>query len=320
MRLKQRAFSGLCLVCSVLLAACGKAPDTHVQGYVEGEFVYMGSSQAGRLTTLNVARGQQLAAGAALFALDTDNEAAAQRQAQGELAAAQAQLADLQTGQRVPELDVARAQLAEAQIDARVAASQLQRDELQMPAGGLSAALLDQSRARAAAAAARVRQLRSALVVAELPGRPAQLRAQAAQVAAASAALAQADWKLQQKTVTAPAAALVTDTLYRQGEWVAAGNPIVRLLPPQNVKVRFFVPETQLGRWRNGQPVRLHCDGCSNDIAATVSFIATEAEFTPPVIYSEENRSKLVFMLEAHPALADAGKLHPGQPVEVTPR
>jgi HlyD family secretion protein len=90
------------------------------------------------------------------------------------------------------------------------------------------------------------------------------------------------------------------------------------VLPAGNVKVRFFVPESRLGTVRAGQKVSIACDGCPAPIAATVSYIAPQAEFTPPVIYSKESRAKLVFMVEARPAPADAVKLHPGQPVDVT--
>jgi HlyD family secretion protein len=104
--------------------------------------------------------------------------------------------------------------------------------------------------------------------------------------------------------------------LYRPGEWVAAGAPVVSILPPGNVKIRFYVPEPVLASLRIGAPVSVRCDGCGAAIAAKISFIAPQAEFTPPVIYSRENRAKLVFLVEAHPDAANAA-LHPGLPVEV---
>jgi HlyD family secretion protein len=116
--------------------------------------------------------------------------------------------------------------------------------------------------------------------------------------------------------VAASVAGRVTDTLFARGDWVPSGAPVVSLLPPGNVKVRFFVPETQLGTVSVGQKVAVSCDGCA-PISATVSFIAPQAEYTPPVIYSKESRSKLVFLVEAKPAPEDALKLHPGQPVDV---
>ena len=82
--------------------------------------------------------------------------------------------------------------------------------------------------------------------------------------------------------------------------------------------MRFYVAENALARVKRGQSVTIGCDGCATPVAATIVFIADRAEFTPPVLYSKENRSKLVYLVEAKPALADAAKLHPGQPVDVT--
>jgi HlyD family secretion protein len=306
-------------VIAAAIAACGQrsADSAMYQGYVEGEFVYLSSSQSGTLAQLSVQRGQSVAAGAPLFALESTDETAVLQQAQHQLAAARAQLADLQTGKRPPEVDVTKAQLAQAVAQARMAAQQLARDEAQFRAGGISQQQLENSRTSAATTAAQVREVRSQLVVARLPSRESQVRAQSEQVEAAQAALAQAQWRLDQKRVAAPRAGLVYDTLYRVGEWVQAGSPVVELLPPPNIKVRFFVPETVVGSLAVGRHVVVHCDGCAADIPATVTYIATEAEYTPPVIYSNETRSKLVFMIEAHPSAADAPKLHPGQPVTV---
>ncbi|MGB9331525.1 MAG: HlyD family efflux transporter periplasmic adaptor subunit [Steroidobacteraceae bacterium] len=304
------AFALLCAGCS------GQHPETY-QGYVEGEFVYLSSSQPGQLAHLAVSRGTQAPSGAPLFTLEAIEEQAAQRQAREQLAAAEAQLADLQTGKRPPEVAVTRAQLLQAQVSAQKSALQRQRDETQYRAGGISQEQLEASRAQAESDAARVRELQSQVEVARLPGREQQLRAQADQVQAARAALAQADWRLEQKSVAAPKAGLVYDTLYREGEWIAAGDPVVRMLPPGNIKVRFFVPETRLGSLALGGKVSLRCDQCRADVPATISFISPEAEYTPPVIYSNETRGKLVYMIEAHPAIADAPKLHPGQPLQV---
>lgn len=287
------------------------------QGYVEGEFVYLASSEGGHLEHLSVARGQEVAAGAPLFTLEATAERAARVQAEQQLAAAQAQLADLETGKRAPEVAVIRAQLAQAQAMAQKSAQQRQRDEAQYRAGGISREQLETTLAQATSDAARVNELASQVEVARLAGRSEQLKALSGQVLAAQAVLTQADWKLDQKSVGAPAAGLVYDTMYREGEWVGPGSPVVRLLPPQNVKVRFFVPETRLGSLAPGGKVSLHCDGCAADIPATITYISAEAEYTPPVIYSNDTRAKLVYMIEARPAAADASRLHPGQPLLV---
>ncbi|AFQ50742.1 HlyD family secretion protein [Burkholderia cepacia] len=306
-------------VAVALLAGCGRPAHEGAtyQGYVEGEFVYLSSSQAGTLTQLSVERGQAVAAGTPVFALEAVSETAALEQAQHQLAAARAQLADLQTGKRPPEVAVTQAQLAQATAQAARAAAQLARDERQYAAGGLSKQQLDDSRTSGQTTAAQMRELQHQVEVARLPGRGQQVAAQAAQVDAAQAALAAAEWKLDQKRVAAPAAGRVYDTLYRVGEWVQAGNPVVQMLPTQNLKVRFFVPEAAIASLAPGRAIAIHCDGCAADVPARITYVSREAEYTPPVIYSNESRTKLVFMVEARPALADAPKLHPGQPVAV---
>lgn len=308
----------LCI--ALALAGCTRSQDHTYQGYIEGEYVYLGSSQPGTLKQLAVERGQTVAAGAPLFALDAVAETAAIEQARAQLAAARAQLADLRTGRRTPEVDVVRAQLSQATASARKAQAQLARDEAQWRAGGIARAQLDDSRAAAEVGAAQVRELRHQVEVARLPARPKQIGAQQAQVEAARAAVAQAQWKLDQTRVSAPAGGLVVDTPYRVGEWVPAGSPVVQLLPPPDLKIRFFVPEAAVGALAPGRAVSVHCDGCAADVAARISWVSNTAEYTPPVIYSNENRAKLVFMVEARPSDADAAKLHPGQPVAVTLR
>ncbi|HEV3017863.1 MAG TPA: HlyD family efflux transporter periplasmic adaptor subunit [Burkholderiaceae bacterium] len=300
-----------------LVAGCSRHAPVAYQGYVEGEFVYLASSQAGQLTQLSVVRGQTVAADAPVFALEAQNETDGVLQARQQLQAAQAQQADMLTGKRRPEIEVVAAQLEQARADAMRAETQYKRDQEQYQAGGIPKSQLDDSRAAAASAAAHVRELDGQLEVARLPGRNEQIRAQSAQVRAAQASLAQAQWRLDQKSVRAPHAGLVFDTMYRSGEWVPAGSPVVRMLPPENVKLRFFVPETAVGALAPGRAVRVHCDGCAADVPAVVSFVSDQAEYTPPVIYSNETRAKLVFLIEARPQPADAPKLHPGQPVEV---
>ncbi|MCD0506007.1 HlyD family secretion protein, partial [Bordetella petrii] len=182
---------------------------------------------------------------------------------------------------------------------------------------GIARAQLDDSRAQARSGAARVRELQAQLEVSALPGRAQQMDAQQAQVEVARAALARADWTLAQKQVAAAQDGRVFDTLFRPGEWVAAGSPVVRMLPPGNIKLRFFVPQAALGALHVGDPVTVSCDACGGPIPARISYVSQEAEYTPPVIYSRNSRSKLVYMVEAHPGPQDAARLHPGQPVEV---
>jgi HlyD family secretion protein len=139
----------------------------------------------------------------------------------------------------------------------------------------------------------------------------------AAQVESLNDALTKARWSFDQKQQFAPADAFVQDTLYRQGEWVAAGNPVVVLLPPENLKARFFVPQAMLPRIKTGETVAVSFDGAAKNYSATINYISTQAEFTPPVLYNRENRAQLIFMVEAKFSPADAAELRPGQPVDV---
>lgn len=319
--LGARSRRALVLGCiGAVLAGCGEKAPPAFQGYIEGDYVLMASPFGGRLDKLAVQRGETVAADAALFTLSADEEAAAKQQAEDQLRTAQAQLADLGLGRRAPELDVVRAQLEQARAAERQAAQQFERDRAQFEAGGIARAQVDDSRANLEVKAARVRELAEQLRVSRLPARADQVRAQEAQVAAARAVLAQMAWRLEQKSIAAPQGALVVDTLYREGEWVPPGGPVVRLLPPGNVKVRFFVPEPALAGLKLGAKVTLQCDGCPGGFPATVSYIADGPEYTPPVIYSNETRAKLVFMVEARPGADKASSLHPGQPVTVSPQ
>lgn len=306
------------ILCLVLACGCSGDKPSAYQGYVEGEYVHVASPVGGRLERLLVSRGQSVDAKAPLFELEAEQESAAKRQAEEQLKSVQAQLADLKLGKRTPEVGVVQAQVAQALAAQVQAEQQLARDEAQFRAGGIAQAQLEDSRAGVAVKAARVRELSGQLEVSRLPAREGQVDAQAAQVEAARAAVSQAAWKLDQKRVAATQAGLVYDTLYREGEWVPAGGPVVRMLPPANVKVRFFVPEAVVGSLKPGAGARLRCDGCGAEVALTVSFVSNEPEYTPPVIYSNETRTKLVYLVEARPSREDAPRLRPGQPVAVT--
>jgi HlyD family secretion protein len=299
------------------LAGCGQPSNGSLAGYAEGEYVRVAAPFAGSLTRLDVKRGDQVQANAPLYALEQESERAEREEAQAQLARAEAQLADLQKGRRPPEVEAIKAQLAQAEAARAQSAAQLARDEALVKQGFVSAQRLVDSRAAADRDSARVAELAAQVRVAQLAGRPDEISAAARQVDAARQAVAQAEWKLTQKSQRAPVAGLVADTYFVLGEWVAAGAPVVSILPPGNIKARFFVPEATLGSVHVGDSVSLHCDGCAKAIAAKVTYIAPQAEYTPPIIYSKESREKLVFLAEARPTPADAVALHPGQPLEV---
>ena len=302
----------------VLLAGCSDDAPKAMQGYAEGEYVRIAAPFAGTLLQLTAQRGQEVAAGAPMFALEAENEDAARREAEERLRRAQAQVDDLRKGLRATEIDAVRAQLAQAQVVSSLSEKEYLRQLDLVQKGFVSQQRADEARAARDRDHGKVAELTAQLGTARSGSRPDEIRAAEAEAAAARQSLAQADWKLRQKTVAATVAGTVTDTLFVRGEWVPAGAPVVSLLPAGNVKVRFFVSETRLGSLKVGQKVNLACDGCPGTIGASISFIAPQAEYTPPVIYSKDNRTKLVFLVEARPAPADAARLHPGQPIDVT--
>lgn len=233
------------------LAGCERERPDKLQGYIEGEFVYVASPLPGELLNLPAQRGAQVNEGDPLFELEDTSERAARDQAAAALL------------------------LSEKEFE---------RQEQLVRSGASASQDLDRTRSARDQDQERLRQ---------------------------------AQWNFDQKNQKAPKAGLVFDTLFREGEWVPANRPVVALLPPANVKLRAFVPQERIGAMHPGDRVRVFVDGASGPVEGRVSYISPRAEYTPPVIYSRESRSKLVFMIEATFEPAVAAKLHPGQPVDV---
>ena len=298
------------------ITSCSRQNATF-QGYFEGEYLYMAPSVPGHLDKLMVSRGQVVNANAQLFVVEQTDELALFKQSQAQLHNTQATLKDMQLGRRKPELDVIRAQIKQAFSAKELANINLVRDKKQFTIGAISKSQLDASITNYNVAVDRLNELNNDLLTAKLPSRDDQIKAQMAQIRFANAGLKDAEWRLSQTINLAPESALVYDTLYNVGEWVSAGNPVVILLPPTKLKIRFFVPEEEVGKIRLGEDLVINCDGCNKNIKARITYIADLAEYTPPVIYSNETRNKLVFRVEAKPTLPDLLSMHPGQPVEV---
>ncbi len=314
MRVRSIAAAGLLGV----IAACGEQAPSRLQGYVEGEFVLVAAPSAGTLLSLRTSRGEQVRRGQALFTVERVLEQGAVAEAQARVQGAESQLANLVAARRAPEIDALRQQVGAAQAALALSEATLRQQQQLFADGFVSVARRDEAQAArdrdAAQLAAAQAQLRNATLSV---GRAGEIEAARAELDATRAAEAQARNRYDDKSRAAPADSLVADTYFRVGEWVPAGAPVVSLLPPQNVKLRFFVAEPLLGRLHVGDAISVSCDGCGAPIAARVSFVATQAEYTPPVIYSRESRAKLVFLVEARPDPSDAVRLHPGQPVEI---
>lgn len=264
---------------TLCLAACGQKADEPWLGYAEGEDAFVAAPQPGWVDTLAIHRGDAVKIGQLLFTLDETQQAATRDQTKAILAQANAQVAQLQ-----------------AQLE--YASKELARQKAVYAAHAGTKAQLDIAQNAYDAAVAQVAQNQ-------------------ALVRSAEANLASADYQLSQRQVVARTNGRVEDIYFRTGEYVPAATPVLSVLPPQNVFVRFFVPEKDFARLKLGQRVRIACDGCAGNLTATITFIAQQEEFTPPVIFSIANRDKLVFKAEAR---SEGGlALNPGQPVDVTP-
>lgn len=301
-----------------VFGGCQSSDPQIYNGYAEGEFVNISSTQSGKLDKLFVARGSQVSTHDNLFALECESEVLALQQAQADLAAAQATLSDYQKGSRLEEIRVIEAQLSQAVASAENAAREFERNSALFPANAVSKTQLEASEALAKSTSAKVKELKNSLNVAKLSKRPDQIKAQEERIAQLRSALKQAQWKIDEKGVKSRYQALVYDTLYREGEFVPQGGIIVRLLPPQNIKIRFFVPQKIAESLQIGTDISIIQRSDGKTIGARVIYISPEAEFTPPIIYSNESKDKLSYMIEAYPSKKDAPLLHPGQPVEVS--
>lgn len=287
-----------------------------VQGWVEADTLFIGADEPGRVVSLAVKEGQQVESGADLFALQGDLQEADLRQSRASLNEAKARLARAEAAQQRPEeIAVLEAQEARAKAAIEQSKPELARAQDLVNRGVAASNRLEQARAAFNRDTAALAEVQRQIEVARLRSRTEDIAAAREVVAAAVARVASAETRLRQRRVVAPAGGVIQQVYYRQGEVVPSGRPVVALLPPDNIKLRFFVPEPELPRIAYGGPVEVQCDGCPPGLKAHISFIASEAEFTPPVIYSREERSKFVFRVEARPD--EPGKLRVGQPVTV---
>jgi HlyD family secretion protein len=285
-------------------------------GYLEGEFVEVAPETGGRIVALAVRRGDRVEEGAELYRLDAAEAEAAVAEARAALARSEAQLENLQHGQRPPEIAVIEAQIAEAEASLDVAAKEFERQRALFERRVISEARLDQARENVTVAEARLASARQRREVATLPARTPEIAAGEGAVAAARASLQQAEARLAKHVGAAPAAGRVENVYYEPGEVAVAGSPLLSLLPDGARKAVVFVPEPARPAFTVGRALELACDGCPDGLTARVTYLAREAEFTPPVIFSRERRDKLVFRVEA--ALGEgAGALPLGQPVDV---
>jgi HlyD family secretion protein len=289
--------------------------DGGLSGYIEGDLLYLSAPAAGAVSALSVEKGQRVQAGAPLFQIDPRLSMAATDQAAAALQAAEAAARDAQKGQRPAELAVIQAQRNEVRARLRQAKVQYERIRVLAARGIYAPARLDQARADYEAAEASAAEVERRLDVAELGQREDQVAAAQARAAQAAGGVSEAAVRLDLMSPRAPVAGRVQDVFFQKGEWAPANQPVVALLPDDRVKIRFYVAEGAVARYRPGRTIRFRCDGCGGPRKARISFVSPTAEYTPPVIYSRESRDKLVFLVEAVPEQPRA--LTPGLPVDV---
>ena len=253
--------------------------------------------------------GQRVAAGQQLFPIDPATLTAQGEQAQANVAAARTQIASAEA-----QAQQAQAEVAAAAADADKARRDLarllsvKRDDSAAVAGkdiDAARAALNQANARVAAAQ-KSAQARRAQVVAS--------RAQTEQAMGGAREVA---IRVNQLSPAAPSPALVEDVFFQPGEWVNANQPVLSLIPDNKIKVRFFVPEKEVARYRPGRMIRFACDSCAAGQSARIAYVSPRPEFTPPIIFSRDSRDRLVFMVEAYPTRPT--RLMPGLPVDVEP-
>jgi HlyD family secretion protein len=306
----------IALVC-FSLSACSKQDNNVVQGYIEGDLVYLAPSQSGHLLKLSAHRGDSVKAGAALFSLDLQPESDSLAQATATLQQAKATLKDMQLGERPDAINEILANIAMTQSSIDFYSKQEKRYEKLTQKSYGSQEDYDKNKNKHDMAVAKKANLEASLALAKLGGRDNQLKAQEQVVAANSASVAHATWQVSQKTQNAPTAGVIYDTYYAEGEWVPAGGAVASILSPKDIHVIFFIPETRLATVHVGDKMDVHCDSCKA-VQAIVNYISNENEYTPPVIFSEDMREKLVYEVRASLPLDKALSYHPGQPVDVT--
>jgi HlyD family secretion protein len=287
-------------------------------GYVEGETILIAAPQAGRLADVTVAKGAGVAKGDPLFALDTQPAFAEVRRAEAAIITAGAAYDNLLTGKRAEELSVIRAQIDQAQAALDLAAKEFTRADMLASTGAAAQSRRDAAVEQMKAFQGRIAELKANEAVARLPAREAERAAARSRIEEAKASADLARRKLAELSPTSPRDAVVDDVFFDQGEWVAAGQPVMALLSHDNITLRFFVPEAALAKATPGTRVTFRCDGCGAPRTATITHASNAPEFTPPVIYSETARAKLVYRIEAKPDAADP-MLRPGLPVDVEP-
>lgn len=303
------------LLAFLLLAGCSKPGGQSYQGYVEGENVFLASPNSGVLKKLLIHRGERVSQGQLLFKLDNDPEQLLVKQRAAELLQAQRTLMDLKRPRRPPEIASIEAQIKQVEARIKLAELRAERRRQLYERKATDRETLDEAIAEKEELEQLKAQYQANLTLARMGSRQDQITAQQARVETLEESLKEAKWQLEQKSIAAPKSGFIFDTYFREGEFVGNQRAVLALLPPENIRIEFFIPVDQLARIHLRQKIRFICYGCNEKSDAVITYISPEAEYIPPLVYSRENTEKLVFRVKA--SVADPWKLKPGQPVTV---
>lgn len=315
--LQRWYLTSLIISLSFLLLSCS-SQEEHYQGYVEGENIYLTSSENGILKELLVQRGEKVKAGELLFKLDPFPQILEIRQNQANYVQGERLLQDLIRPKRPQEIEALEASVKQVNAQKTLAELRLKRYEELYKKHIVPKDTLDSSLERFKELKYLQENSQAKLDLAREGARVDQIAAQRAKVSGLMAQENIAKWQLQQKNVAAPADGMIVDTYYRVGEYVSNQRAVLSLLTPHNTHIEFFVPATTLAWLNVGDVISYLCAGCAKTNMAKISYISPEAEYAPPLVYSRENDAKLVFRVKAH--INDPSQLKPGQPVTVTLR
>lgn len=300
-------------IISGLISGCSLPP--LAVGYVEGDYLLLAPIETSRIDTIAVRRGDHVNRGQVLARLESDDARIAVAEAKARLAQARADLKNLAQGRRPEEIAVIEARRDSARAALIEADNEFARLSDLFAKKVVAQTVFDTAKRRRDQAASKLKEVQAELAVARLHARPAEIEAAKGRRDQAIANLEKAKWRFQQRILKAPANAVVSDLVRRPGETTGPTAPVLSLLPNGAVKLKLYIGEKHLGGLKTGDMLSVRCDQCPPNLKAKISYISNEPEFTPPVIYSLQNRQKLVYLIEARPV--DSPALKPGQIVDV---
>lgn len=303
------------IVIAILFMTFYPSKSESLPGYIEANLTYISPQVSGKLKSLNVERGEQIKAGQQLFTLDGEYYTYALESAQKNIQANMASYQNLLTGARAPEIAEIEANIAQAQAKVDYLEENYARSEALLETNLISKQEHQLNYSQLLQAQSELTQLQASLTKAKLPARNQQIMNAEALSQASIDEAKQAKWYVEQTEVSSPIEAIVFDTYYWPSEIVSANQPVVSLLVPGQVKMIFFVTETELSQVSLNKKVAFSIDGNDKKMSATIRYIADKAEYTPPVIYSDASRKDLVYKVEAK--INNGSDWHPGQPVSV---